>query len=58
MWYPWYQVLSAAPECLASELHHYLLDLPILVKLPSALPGLKLVCQVLLGSGRVLNDSD
>jgi hypothetical protein len=57
-WYPWYQISSIAPECLASKLYYDELDLPVLVKLSSALPGLKLVCRVLLGSGRVLNDSD
>jgi hypothetical protein len=37
-WYPWYQISLATLECLASELYPNELDLPILVKLPSALP--------------------
>jgi hypothetical protein len=40
MWYPWYQISLAALECLASELYPSVLDLPVLVKLPSALLGL------------------
>jgi hypothetical protein len=50
--------LISSPECLASELHPNVLDLPILAKVPSALPSLKLAHRVLLGSGRVQNDSD
>jgi hypothetical protein len=42
-WYQWYQISSAIPECLASELYPDVLDLPILAKLSSALLGLKLV---------------
>jgi hypothetical protein len=37
-WYPWYQISSATPECLASEPYPNVLDLPILAKFPSALP--------------------
>jgi hypothetical protein len=50
-WYLWYQISSAAPDCLASKLYYDELDLPVLVKLPSALPGLKLVRRVLLSYG-------
>jgi hypothetical protein len=35
--------LVSSPECLASELYLDVLDLPVLTKLLSALPGLKLV---------------
>jgi hypothetical protein len=58
MWYPWYQISSATPECLASELYLIEPDLPALAKFPSALPELKLSRRVLRGSGQVLNDSD
>jgi hypothetical protein len=58
IWYPWYQISSATPECLASELYPDELDLPVLAKLSSALPSLKLVRRVLLGSNRVLKDSN
>jgi hypothetical protein len=57
-WYPWDQMSSAAPDCLASELYPNEPNLPVLAKLPSALPELKLVCWVLPDSSRVLNDSD
>jgi hypothetical protein len=57
-WYPWYQISSAAPECLASELPSNVLDLPVLAKLPSALSDLRLTHWVLLGFGWVPNDSD
>jgi hypothetical protein len=57
-WYPWYQISSAAPECLASEVSPNVLDLPVSAKLPSALSDLGLTHRVLLGSGRVINDSD
>jgi hypothetical protein len=52
------QISSASVECLASELYYDELDLPVLAKLRSALPSLKLFHWVLLGSGQVLNDSD
>jgi hypothetical protein len=39
-------LISSHPpsECLASELHPYVLDLPVFMKLASVLPGPKLVC--------------
>jgi hypothetical protein len=50
--------LINSPEYLASKLYPNLLGLPILAKLLSALPGLKLVRRVILDSSRVLNNSD
>jgi hypothetical protein len=58
MWYPWYKILSAAPECLTSEFYPNELDLPVPAKLLSDLPDLRLIHRVLPGFGRVLNDSD
>jgi hypothetical protein len=46
------------PECLASELPPNVLNLPVLVKLPSALFDIRLTRRVLLGPGQVLNNSD
>jgi hypothetical protein len=48
----------SSPECLASEHYPNELNLPALVKLPSARPDFKLIHQVLPDSVRVLNDSD
>jgi hypothetical protein len=47
--------IISSPECLASELYP---DLPVLVKLLSALHDLRLIYRVLPSSGQVLNDSD
>jgi hypothetical protein len=38
MRYPWYQILSVAPECLAIELYPNVSDLSVLAQFLSALP--------------------